>query len=227
MVPAQATFRTVTLSAICVWLVSQHVMLGAAQGTALSEQAIQDAIRLGSQGTPTPYQLIWRTGEKEAGTTVVGAVYTPFVRVAMWVHGRQKDALEFPAVTDIPPELLSPTLMIALRQEPSCCPAVEPGPPMRVYAVLVPAPSRHMLLCMEAPSNPEVVLRASTDLSSLRLFDRERASRSSAIVTIPFDRIRSGWDIVYEMHRREAGGTEALHFIGFGMIRDSDIASWR
>jgi hypothetical protein len=216
-----------TLAAICVWFASESIAMRAAQRPALSAEAIDDAITIGSRHMPEPYELVWRTGAHEEGTTVVGNVYTPFIRVALWAYEREKSAGQPPDASEIPPDLVSPTLTIALRLEPACCPAVEPGVPLRVYAALFPSPSRHVLLCTDPLQGREEVLDVSTDLSLLRRFDPERANGTAAIVTVPLARVQSGWDIVYEMHRREAGGTNVLHFVGFGMIRDNDIASWR
>jgi hypothetical protein len=228
MLSAQATFMRPIVSAIVLIVAWAHPVLCRAQASSHPEELIQQAIRWGSQGRPAPYQLIWRTGEQEERTTVVGAVYTPFVRVAMWVHEQQKADRASLSVTDIPSELLDPTLMIALRQEPSCCPPVEPGPPVQVCAVLVPAPSRHMLVCEDALAYSNVEpAQVTTNLAALRRFDPETADRTSAILVFPLESIRSGRDVVYELHRREAGGSSALHFVGFGMIRQSDIAVWR
>lgn len=194
----------------------------------LSPQDVAEAIRWGWQDDrPARYDLLWRTGDQEERTTIVGTVYTPFLRIALWADGRQQNGETRPDPVDVPRELLNPALTIAIRQEPLCCPPVEPGAPLKVFAVLVAAPSTHLLLCAGDAPDPHTLLPASSAVSLLSVFDSEVAAQTAAVLTVPREAVRAGTDIVYELHRRSAETGKALHFIGFGMLRESDLAAWR
>jgi hypothetical protein len=222
------TFCALAAIAISSSLIPLSAVPSATPTLVLSPQDVAEAIQWGWQeDRPTPYELLWRARDQEERTTVVGTVYTPSLRVALWADGRQQNGETRPEPADVPRHLLNPALTIAIHQEPACCPPVDTGPPVKVFAVLVPAPSTHLMLCAGDAPDPHTVLHASADVSLLRVFDGEVAARTAAVLTLPLTAVRAGTDIVYELHRRSAETGEALHFVGFGMVRESDLAAWR
>jgi hypothetical protein len=83
----------------------------AAQGGRLDPTAIQEALDLGrGQSEPGPYTLHMNA----VGTEVAGAVYTPFVRIAMASKMAHLQGRELTAA-DLPDWLTEPIVYIALR----------------------------------------------------------------------------------------------------------------
>lgn len=89
----------------------------------MTRAAIAEAIAYGETHAPEPYLLRHIGGE--ANPIVVGAVYTPFLRVAFLSHAafERGSRLE---LADVPPTALEPHAYMAFRWY--CCdPAEEPG----------------------------------------------------------------------------------------------------
>jgi hypothetical protein len=96
-----------------------------AQPTTLSPTDIDDAIRLGWYYEPEPYLLRgpgrpWL--ETDERRVTVGAVYTPFIRVALASKAARMTGRTFQR-SDVPSQLLEPVVYVVFRWYfQSCCP---------------------------------------------------------------------------------------------------------
>lgn len=195
----------------------------------LSEPEIQAAIQLGSTGSPEPYPLRWRMGRKPY--TVVAAVYTPFVRVACWV--RLQDGAEHVRVNDIPKDLMTPVLIVAVPDEPRCCtPPLAVGPPTSVRAALAPTivnrnVDTHAQVVMISDLDSHPATWSTTDVSFLRRFDPTVAARTSALVAFQTQDVRAGYTIVLEQRFRALEGPGIHTFMTNGNVVQEDVADWR
>lgn len=98
-----------------------------AQPTTLSPTDIDDAIRLGWYHDPEPYPLRGQGlpgAETSERRIHVGAVYTPFIRVALAAKAARLTGRAF-AQSDVPSQLLEPVVYVVFRwYVQNCC---EPG----------------------------------------------------------------------------------------------------
>jgi len=86
----------------------------------LTMSDIEDAIRLGKFGSPSPYR-IYNSGSTPAGRPrglVMAVVYTPFIRVALAVKEAYDNGRDF-APNDVTADLTRPVLYVAYRWY--CC----------------------------------------------------------------------------------------------------------
>ncbi len=105
---------TVALLAVAL----QRVIPAGAQERTLSPSDIDDAIRWGETSNPSPYPLHHAFREGTASDVVVGAVYTPFVRVALAAKAAFNTGQHLDKETLAPP-LLEPVFYVAFRWY--CC----------------------------------------------------------------------------------------------------------
>ncbi len=93
---------------------------------ALSAADLHDAIRLGETGAPEPYLLHHLSTSERQNPVLVGAVYTPFIRVALAARTAQLAGQRF-EIEDVTRELASPVVYVALRWY--CCDSVHGDDP--------------------------------------------------------------------------------------------------
>src|SRR6476620_12231448 len=94
------------------------ITVAAAQERTLALPGLEDAIRWGESGAAGPYLLHHAQNAATTNDVVVGAVYTPFVRVALaakaaWATGERLQPETIPAT------LVEPVVYIAFRWY--CC----------------------------------------------------------------------------------------------------------
>ena len=120
------TRRSLPAIATAAWLLLVGgVVSVAAQPTTLSPADVDDAIRLGWYHDPEPY-LLRGAGLPGAETSerrlTMGAVYTPFIRVALAAKAARLTGRTFER-SDVPSQLLEPVVYVVFRWYfQSCCP---------------------------------------------------------------------------------------------------------
>jgi hypothetical protein len=85
----------------------------------LTAKDIEDAISWTARADPAPYALHHQSPDpRRVNPVIVGAVYTPFVRVALAAKAAS-DAGRVLSADDVPPQLLEPLAYVAMRWY--CC----------------------------------------------------------------------------------------------------------
>jgi hypothetical protein len=96
-------------------VVASLARLAGAPIVTLSQKDIADAIQLGNFGEPRPYVLRVRSSDPSRKSEVsLGAIYTPFVRVALTARA-ERDAGHVLSTDEVDPKLLEPVVYIAFR----------------------------------------------------------------------------------------------------------------
>jgi hypothetical protein len=203
-----------------------------AQGGSLDRATIEEAIELGISGNPVPYKLhmgpyaggaraleLWNTADPRLAA---GAVYTPFVRIAMLskaahLQGRRLTAVELPA------EITNPVAYIAVRwncrQNEDCS---LPAATVPVGVRLTPNSP-----CYCAPSRPYpgavTPLWVTRSFGVLEAFGAETPDLAVAVAAFPMSSIKSGYWVV------SCAGINATQCDDnrAGFITSNDISSWR
>jgi hypothetical protein len=84
----------------------------------LTPKDIDEAIEWGMKGDPSPYLLHHAGQPTKMNPAIVGAIYTPFLRVALAAKAAREARRSFTA-RDVPPSLVEPVAYVALRWY--CC----------------------------------------------------------------------------------------------------------
>ena len=129
MNPRPTTKPSMPAIATAAWLLLvSGVASVSAQPTTLSPKDIEDAILLGWYHDPEPY-LLRGPGKPGAptseGRATVGAVYTPFIRVALASKAARLTGRPFER-SDVSSQLLEPVVYVVLRWY--CCDHEQPDP---------------------------------------------------------------------------------------------------
>ncbi len=109
-------------------LLSASPLLAQAPGRALTPSEIEEAIRLGREAAPAPYLLHFVTpvGSPTRNPVIVGAVYTPFLRVALASKAARAEGRRFTS-SDVSGDLAAPVVYVAFRWY--CCDGVHGSDP--------------------------------------------------------------------------------------------------
>lgn len=185
---------------------------GLAQPRVLSPGEIEEAIEWGMDGEPGPYLIHHAQGPQGTNRVVVGAVYTPFVRVALaaralFEQGKTLTALE------VPSGLVALEAWVAVRWYVGHCPLATTWPDVEVVQHNARLGGR----------------RGSGGLRPLRIVNRNVLSQLgghpfpdiSHVVTYPMDVVREDVDLI--VFNR---GGEPLCFER-GRIGGADSRTWR
>jgi hypothetical protein len=179
---------------------------------------LQDALTLGRAGRPLPYDL------RELGR-VNGAVYTPFVRVAMLSHAARQRGEELSA-NEVPPSIYEPLIYFAMRwSEHDWSRVLERGPRHQLSVRMVP---RGFSPSYQAAVNP---VWATEDLSVLARFGAEKPFDDAAIVAaFPVDSVEAGSDVVAFVSfssDKLPPGVKRRESVRVGRITSEELAGWR
>ena len=101
-------------SSLCV---AACLALAAQAPSPLSPAAIAEAIELGTYGDPAPY-LLRHAGGRTPNPVIVGAIYTPYLRVALAARAARAAGRTF-TEADVTPQLIEPVFYVAFRWY--CC----------------------------------------------------------------------------------------------------------
>lgn len=214
-----------TLAAcVCAIVVCHEWVTTEAEPRTLTRAAIEEAIAFGARGEPSPY-LLRHVGDSRS-PIVVGAVYTPFLRVALlsWATAGRGERLD-PDSLDA--ALTEPLAYIAFRWY--CCDS-----PATSSAFSTQEPQAVML-----PTSPTATLPpenavghglfrgtrpvwSQSGTKALEEFGAAPTHDDVAVVAaFPLDRLRAGQRFaVY----KDMGTTASVRI---GVVRDADLARWR
>jgi hypothetical protein len=188
-----------------------------AQDGSLDSATIQEALELGRRGNPGPYRLHATTG----GLGVAGAVYTPFVRIALLsraahLRGRRLTAAELPA------EMTKPIAYIAVQWYCENGDCSLPAPAVPIGVLLTPHSP-----CYCAPSVPlpgaVMPLWVTRTFSVFEMFGAETPKLAVAVAAFPMSSIKSGYWV------SSCAGTNPTQCDDgrSGPITSNDVATWR
>jgi hypothetical protein len=104
--------------ALLACVVLSAPLLRAQTSDTLSARDIDEAIKWGMDGDPAPYLLHHKGLPGRANPVVVGAVYTPFLRVALAAKAARSAGRDFTS-RDVTRSLIEPVIYVAFRWY--CC----------------------------------------------------------------------------------------------------------
>jgi hypothetical protein len=188
-----------------------------AQGGSLDRATVEEALELGIRGNPAPYKLPM----SPSGLGTAGAVYTPFVRVAMLsraahLQGRRLTAAELPA------EITNPVAYIAIRWYCLNDDCSLPAGTLPVGVRLIPRSP-----CYCAPSLPYpgavMPLWVTRSFEVLKAFGADTPKLSVAVAAFPISSVKSDYWVT------SCAGTDPFQCDGSraGFITANNISSWR
>lgn len=198
----------------------------------LTPNDIDAAIKWGMEGSPTGYLLHHRSPDpRKVNPVIVGAVYTPFLRVALAARTAHRAGQSFVA-SDVPPDLIEPVVYVALRWY--CCDhdhgddlmSFHPFVPFD-YKIAVPGQDRFTdsflrlsKLSLEKP------LWVRKDLTVLSKIGVELPYQDFVIVAgYPMSAVTADSDfIIYRDSIEDGHSRRDIHD---GRITADDVARWR
>lgn len=188
-----------------------------ARTSAPAPVALRAAIDWGISGDPQPYLLRHAQG---VGTNdvVVGAVYTPFLRVALAAHAAWADGHEL-TPAEIRPTLTEPVLDIAIRWYAIRCPVEEP--PRAPTVLVVPKDTPFVRNLAGAPPS---TVRPVTYLQSFG--GQLPYSDVAVVISYPLKVLRGDVDfVVFKSGVLEDGRQGDC--VERGRIPLSELSAWR
>jgi hypothetical protein len=202
-----------------------------AQPRALTRAAIEEAIAFGETHEPQPYSL--RHAGREDNTVVVGAVFTPFLRVAFLSHAAAQRGERLQSA-DVSPGLTEPLAYVAFRWYGS----VDEATPDRAEEF---AATRPRVVMLQAPSSS--VENAGVPFKAIRggvppVWSKQgRALLETFGATLPYDDVAfvAAYPlecltplrtfVIYKALYTE--GIPQVIALRFGVVRAADAARWR
>jgi CheY-like chemotaxis protein len=107
-----------SVSAIFACAVLSAPLLLAQASDRLTPRDIDEAVKWGMHGSPTPYLLHHKGPSGKINPVIVAAIYTPFLRVALAARAARSAGRDF-ASSDVTPRLIEPLIYVAFRWY--CC----------------------------------------------------------------------------------------------------------
>jgi hypothetical protein len=193
----------------------------------LTPEDIDAAIKWGTQGSPTAYLLHHRRPDPaKVNPVVVGAVYTPFLRVALAAKAAQQKGHSF-AASDIPSSLIEPVAYVAVRWY--CCVDRDHGDDLASWHPLVPFDYKIAVPGKDpftSKLNLVTPLWVSGDLSILSNFGAELPFQDVVLIAAyPMSALKADMDIVIYREFRE--GDHGSRSQEDGRITAEDLTRWR
>jgi hypothetical protein len=199
----------------------------------LTPKDIDEAIRWGMDGEPTPYLLRHDGPPGKVNPAIVGAIYTPFLRVALAAKAARSAGRDF-ASGDVTPSLIEPVIYVAFRWY--CCVDPDHGvdlaswDPSRApadYQIAMPgdrvARSHSRLRVTASP------LSISRDISLLARFGGDLPYRDVVLIaTYPVSVLPSGPSfVIYRKWPSPSFPQGKTTSILVGQVTPEDLHRWR
>jgi hypothetical protein len=197
---------------------------------ALTAKEIDEAIEWGMNGDPAPYLLHHAGQPGKVNPVVVGAVYTPFLRVALAAKAARQAGRAF-TQSDVSPSLIEPVAYVALRWY--CCDRDRNNPasfdPLTPFDYKIAAPGDRVLRAdsgLRVTTSPIWIKR---DVSLLTSFGGDLLYRDVVLVAAyPMSVFSIACDFVIyrELPSRtvpESKDTE----LRIGRVTSEDLTRWR
>jgi hypothetical protein len=222
----------VGVSAFVACALLSALPLRAERSDTLAPQDIEEAIKWGMDGDPTPYLLHHKGLAGKQNPVIVGAVYTPFLRVALAAKAARAAGRDFTS-RDVTRSLIEPVVYVAFRWY--CCvdPAHgndldswDPSRPPVDYKIAVPGD--------RSPGSPSSLRLASPlwttrDTSLLTTFGGAPPYRDVVMLAAyPMAALTNGADFVIyrewgSPNLPEGGSASIL----IGEVTPDDLTQWR
>ncbi len=207
---------------------------GVAQGPlAGTRPRVEEAIEWGLSGDPSPY-LLRHAGGVAPNPVIVGAIYTPYLRVALAAKAARAAGQAF-TINDVSPELTEPTIYVAFRWY--CCDhdrpdasSFNPFEPFDYQIARVPQTS-HLPTDGELRSAvPPLWIRR--DVSLLAGFGGRLPFDDVVLVAAyPVDALTADYDFVIYRQRPTSDSSTGQRSLGreirIGRILRDELARWR
>lgn len=208
----------------CMFCIASCLALGAQTSPSLSSTLIADAIELGTYGEPAPY-LLRHAGGRTPNSVIVGAIYTPYVRVALAARAARAAGRTF-AEADVTPQLIEPVFYVAYRWY--CCDVEQNRDTFNPFASF-----DYKLARVPSPATPSNLHQASPPLwirrgvSTLASFGGKLPYNDVVLVAAyPLNLLTTDHDLViYRDHVTD--GRVTARNIRAGRILASELATWR
>jgi hypothetical protein len=200
---------------------------------AMTSKDVEAAIQWGMQGDPSPY-LLHISIQPGGGTSsaVVGAVYTPFLRVALAARLAREKHQEF-AVSDVQPDWVEPVVYVAFRWY--CCIDPEHGSDHTTWNPFA-SPTDYVIA---VPGDPVLRPMPSIRVTASPLWIRDDPSLLTSfggdppypdlvlIAGYPMDVLSTSSDFV--IYRRWRIATDTAEYVGMlvGRVTSDDLTRWR
>ena len=220
--------RTAVGSLIVAVLVTAHVL--AEPRSSLSPRDIADSIRLGQEGDPQPYLMRHVTSNPaRKNTTIVGVVYTPFIRIALAAHAAREAGRPFTAA-DVRDEWLEPVAYIAFRWYVTD--SVHNLDDVPANVAWVPNSSLRLGPGRAPGVKPRAVRRGAEAIALLSSFGATAPYADIALVAaFPAELLRTDGRFVVskELPRKESSGGADVQVASFeqGQLLADELAGWR
>jgi hypothetical protein len=196
----------------------------AGQERTLTMQDVEEAIRWGEDGIPSPYLLHHAQTQGTTSNVVVGVVYTPFVRVAFLSKAAHDEGRRL-APEDIPASVLEPVVYIAFRWY--CC-DVDHGE-LNSYHPLSPF-DYHIATGGSPPGLRGVRTRplwVTGDLTPLAAFGGVPYSDAVLLAGYPISALNEPSDfVIYRNISNPSNGNPGT-LMEIGRVTTADVLKWR
>jgi hypothetical protein len=199
-----------------------------AQVGSLDRATVEEALEFGIRGNPSPYKLHmgpytgglerWKTADPRLAA---GAVYTPFVRIAMLSKAAHLQGHRLTAA-ELPPEVTNPVAFIAVRWYCLNDDCSVPATTVPVGVRLTPNSPCYCGPNLPAPG-AVMPLWVTRSFGFLEAFGVDTPTLAVAVAAFPMGSIKSGYWVT------SCAGTDPFQCDSSraGLITSDDISSWR
>jgi len=204
-------------------------LLVARAADTLTPRDIDEAIEWGMYGNPAPYLLHYIGRPEKVNPVILGAIYTPFLRVALAAKAAREAGRGFTR-SDVPPTLIDPVAYIAFRWY--CCDHDRPDPesfdPFRPFDYKLAVPGDKVLRAwgLRATAAP---LWIGRDVSLLASFGGELTYRDVVLIAAyPMSVLSTGHDFVIYREWPSPSDPRAMNReVRVGRVTRQDLTRWR
>jgi hypothetical protein len=198
--------------------------------TTLAPKDIDEAIAWGTQGNPAPYLLHYRGRPGRVNVVIVGAVYTPFLRVALAAKFAREAGRSF-THNDVSPNLIEPLAYVALRWY--CCDPDRADPanfdPWTPFDYQIAVPGDRVLRLMPGHHVTASPMWITRDVSLLESFGGKLPYRDVVLVAAyPMSVLSTMCDfVIYRELHSQADPGDVTTELRIGRVTPEDLTRWR
>ena len=188
-----------------------------AQGRSLDRASVLEALELGRHGNPGPYTLHMT----RSGSGAAGAVYTPFVRIALFSRAAHRQGRTITAA-DLPEEMTQPVTYVVVQWYCLNSNCSLPADTVPIGVRLTP---HDPCYCAPSVTHPGAILPlwVTRSFNALKAFGAETPKLAVAVAAFPINGIKSDYWV------SSCAGTNPTQCDDSrgGPITSNDISTWR
>jgi hypothetical protein len=205
-------------------------LLSAQPSDTLTPKDIDQAIEWGTQGNPSPYLLHHQGPPGKVNPVIVGAIYTPFLRVALAAKVAREAGRTF-TQNDVLPSLIEPVAYVAFRWY--CCDRDRPDAagfdPWTPFDYQIAVPGDRVLRLipgLRVAASPVWIRR---DISLLESFGGDLPYRDVVLVAAyPMRVLSTTCDfVIYRDLPSQTGLQGRDTDVRIGRVTPEDLTRWR